>query len=158
MKIKQLILAIVAVFSLKGFSQQSVNTSGGNASSATGNISYSIGQTFTNTFFSSNHSLSEGVHQAFEISTLGVDNQPSINLEMKVFPNPTASMLYLSYPNYSKNKSKYNLFDASGRLVRSANISSQESQIDLQIESSGMYILQVFSDNQILKSFRIIKN
>ena len=48
----------------------SVNATGGNANSANGSVSYSVGQVFYTTAFSTNGSISEGVQQPFEISVL----------------------------------------------------------------------------------------
>ncbi len=150
---------IVLLISSKGIAQQSINASGGSASGSSGSIAFSIGQAFTKSVFTSAYSATEGVHQAYEISNLGVDDNPSIVLEMKIFPNPTTSVLFLRNPNYSKNgNSKYDLYDASGKIIKSNTISNEETQIDLQKENVGIYILRVFDDNKILKSFKIIKN
>ncbi|WP_300672239.1 T9SS type A sorting domain-containing protein [Soonwooa sp.] len=159
MKKNQLLMMIVLMISSKGIAQQSINASGGNASGASGSIAFSVGQVFTKSVFTSTYSATEGVHQAYEISNLGIDDNPSIVLEMKVFPNPTTSILFLRNPDFSKNKnSKYDLYDVSGKLIKSNEILNEETQIDLQKENAGVYILRIFNDNKILKSFKIIKN
>ena len=137
--------------------QTSVNASGGDVASATGSISYSVGQVFQETVIAGNNSIIQGVQQPFEITTLGVDNFASITVEMKVYPNPTSSILFLNFAEFAKRSSSYELFDTSGKMIRNAKIQSKESQIDLQQSPSGIYILKVSAENVVLKTFKIIK-
>ncbi len=148
---------IVLLISSKGIAQQSFNASGGSTNGASGSIAFSIGQAFTKSTFTSTFSATEGVHQAYEISNLGVDDNPSIVLEMKVYPNPTSSILFLNFADFAKRSSSYELFDTSGKMIRNAKIQSKESQIDLQQSPSGIYILKVSAENVVLKTFKIIK-
>ena len=137
--------------------QTSVNASGGDVGSATGSLSYSVGQVFQETVIAGNNSTIQGVQQPFEITTLGVDNFASITVEMKVYPNPTSSILFLNFADFAKRSSSYELFDTSGKMIRNAKIQSKESQIDLQQSPSGIYILKVSAENVVLKTFKIIK-
>lgn len=137
--------------------QTSVNASGGDVGSATGSLSYSVGQVFQETVIAGNNSIIQGVQQPFEITTLGVDNFASITVEMKVYPNPTSSILFLNFADFAKRSSYYELFDTSGKMIRNAKIQSKESQIDLQQSPSGIYILKVSAENVVLKTFKIIK-
>ena len=149
-------LLAVAVFCNCG-AQTSVNASGGDVGSATGSLSYSVGQVFQETVIAGNNSIIQGVQQPFEITTLGVDNFASITVEMKVYPNPTSSILFLNFADFAKRSSSYELFDTSGKMIRNAKIQSKESQIDLQQSPSGIYILKVSAENVVLKTFKIIK-
>lgn len=137
--------------------QSSVNSSGGIVSNSSGSLSFSVGQVFQQKAISGSFSITEGVHQPFEISSLGMDDNPLITLEMKVYPNPTASLLFLTIPETSKAASRYELYDASGRIIVSNSIKGKETQIDMQKYNAGVYILRVLDNNQALKSFRIIK-
>lgn len=74
----------------------SVNATGGNANSANGSVSYSVGQVFYTTAFSTKGSISEGVQQPFEISVLsGLEDVAGIDLCYSVYPNPTSGKLTL---------------------------------------------------------------
>lgn len=158
MKIKLLLLVAVLLFFESGYAQQSVNASGGNVSNASGSVSYSIGQVFSKSSSSATHSTIEGVHQPFEISILGVDQYPSIHLEIKVYPNPTASYLFLNMGAEAMKDITYQLFDISGRMLDQRKVSQQETKIDLTGRSSGVYLLIVSSGTQKLKTFKVIKN
>ena len=118
--------------------------------------SYSVGQVFQETVIAGNNSIIQGVQQPFEITTLGVDNFASITVEMKVYPNPTSSILFLNFADFAKRSSSYELFDTSGKMIRNAKIQSKESQIDLQQSPSGIYILKVSAENVVLKTFKTV--
>lgn len=158
MKIKLLLLVLALLFFQMSFAQQSVNASGGNVSNASGSVSYSIGQVFSKSSASATHSIIEGVHQPFEISILGVDQYPSINLEMKVYPNPTASHLFLNVGGDLSKEMSYQLFDISGRMIDQQKVLQRETKIDLTARNSGVFLLIVTSGNQKLKTFKVIKN
>ena len=64
------ILFAVFFFSSLSYGQQALITAGGNATSSSGNVSYSLGQVAYTTNGNGNYSVSEGVQQPFEISTL----------------------------------------------------------------------------------------
>ena len=153
-----LLLVLFLVFAAPAFAQQSVNASGGNSSSSVGNISYSIGQVFSKAISSGANSISEGVHQPFEISTLGVDQNPLISLEMKIYPNPTTSSVFLKIGDNSLKNIDYQVFDISGKLLLKSKIVQTETQIDLSKNAAGTYILIVSDSSKKLKTFKIIKN
>lgn len=64
-------LTIVLLLGLSDmFTQESINTSGGNGSSSSGSVSYSIGQMFYRSYAAGTISIAEGVQQPYEISTV----------------------------------------------------------------------------------------
>ncbi|NLF43456.1 MAG: T9SS C-terminal target domain-containing protein, partial [Bacteroidales bacterium] len=65
--IKVLITLFTSLWITGLSAQNSINTSGGNASSTDGNMSYSVGQVFYNTSQGTNGSIIEGVQQPYEI-------------------------------------------------------------------------------------------
>ena len=110
---------LLLVFGLTAQSQNTISTAGGDTSGSGGNSSFSIGQIVYSTITSSNGSVAQGVQQPFEISTvLGVD-VPSINLELVVYPNPTANFLTLSFSNVTLSASNFQLFDMNGKIIES---------------------------------------
>ena len=60
--------------------QESVNSTGGNATGSGGTVSYTIGQVGYTTNTGSNGSVAQGVQQAYEILTVGInENEPKIS-------------------------------------------------------------------------------
>ena len=144
--------------SFLGTAQQNTLASGGNASSAQGSVSYSIGQIDYETSSNANGTVSQGVQQPYEIYPLSVDELFS-TLEINLFPNPTSDFIQLTIGDLSKTENlSYQLTDASGRLIKSSLITENSTQIDVQDLSTASYFLNVFVADKPAKSFTIIKN
>lgn len=148
------------LFLLLGFSytyaQQSVNTSGGDGTGTGGSISFSVGQVDYVTASGAHGSVSQGVQQSIEIYTLGTDDIPSIKLELSIYPNPTTDLLFIKNEN-SEITFHYQLFDITGKTVASSSKMVQGDQIDMTSFVSGTYLLRIQTNNNLTKSFKIIK-
>jgi hypothetical protein len=59
--------------------------------------------------------------------------------------------------DFADRQRSYQLFDLQGRLMRQNAIYQNETQINLSYLSSSTYLLLVYSDNQMTKSFKIKK-
>jgi Secretion system C-terminal sorting domain len=149
---------LLCFFSMSINAQEAVLTSGGNASSGSGSISYSVGQIVYTYATSSSGSISPGVQQAFEIFTLGTNDFPEITLQISVYPNPTKTNATLNIANYNAENISYELFDLSGKQIVSQKITSTATQIPMEELSSAIYFLKILDQNKVLKTFKIIKN
>lgn len=138
--------------------QQANVASGGNATGAGGSSSYSVGQVAYITITGAGGSINQGVQQPYEFFTLGNDNFPEIQLTMSVYPNPTTSLINLKIQNYELENLNYQLFDIDGRQIENQKITLTETLIQLENLPSAIYLLNVFENNKLLKSFKIIKN
>jgi len=142
----------------KVHSQIAIVATGGDAIGTGGTASYSVGQidyTYANGI---NGSVSQGVQQPYEISTLGNDEFPTITLEMSVFPNPTVNNATLIVADYSTENLSYQLYDVNGKQILNENITHSETQINMENMISAIYILNVNNQNKTIKTFKIIKN
>lgn len=141
------------------FAQQAVLSLGGNALTSSGSISYSVGRLVVETVSNSLGSVSPGVQRAFEFQTLSLDNFPEISLQMKTYPNPTRDFIFLLYSSNEQTGSEtFELFDLSGRRVRTGALSVGETRISFQGLPATMYLLNVNRDGGIIKTFKVIKN
>jgi hypothetical protein len=137
--------------------QETVNSSGGNATGSSGTVAYSIGQVFytTNTGISGN--VAQGVQYAFGVFTSGI-TETTLNISLTAFPNPTTNNLTLSINNYKEDKLTYQLFDLQGKLLISGMITSQQTEINTSTLASATYFVHVMNqENQKVQSFKIIK-
>jgi hypothetical protein len=137
--------------------QEAVLTTGGDAVGTGGSVSYSIGQVSYTSAFSTGNSVSEGVQQPYEISTVTAITESGINLEMLVYPNPTVSGVKLSVPQNSENLS-CQLVDISGKLILQQNITAGNTNLVMDKLSNGTYLLNVYQNQSVVKTFRVIKN
>jgi len=82
-------------------------------------------------------------------ATLTIEDIYPLDSRISVYPNPTANRIYIQ----GENVLQAELFDLRGRKVKVTN----QKQIDLSDITSGSFILKVTTDNNITKSFKIIK-
>jgi len=137
--------------------QQATLPSGGVASGSGGTVSYSIGQVAYIDNTGSTGSVSQGVQQAFEIFSVGI-NETTLNISASVYPNPTNDNLTLQVPDFNNEKLIYQLFDVQGRLVESKPITAEKTQINMSYLPSATYLVYVSQNNKTVQTFKIIKH
>jgi len=136
--------------------QESPTASGGEATGTGGTASYSVGQVVYTTNTGTNGSVAQGVQQPYEIYTTVGINETSINLELSVYPNPTTN--YLTLKTDDNANLSYQLYDLQGKLIENKKVSSNATNISLEGQPTATYFLNVVKNNQIVKTFKIIKN
>lgn len=136
--------------------QLAVITSGGNAASSSGSVSYSVGQLVFNTTSGSSGSVSQGVQQPYEISiVLELEEAIGINLNLYAYPNPTIDFITLKV---DYDEMSYEIFDINGRLLANKKVQGNETNIQVGNFTAATYFLKVFQNNKQVKTFKIIKN
>jgi hypothetical protein len=137
--------------------QQSINTSGGNATGSGGRVSYSVGQMVYTTEVANAGSVAQGVQHAYEILTVGVkETLPEISIG--VYPNPTIDNLTLQVSDIGKQKLSYQLCDLQGKLINSGSLTAPQTQLITSGLAPASYYLHVLnSENKTVQSFQIIK-
>ena len=143
--------------------QESVNTTGGNASGIGGSVNYSIGQVVYQTHTGTNGSVAEGVQQPYEISVVTGIELTEISLMITAYPNPTADYLKLSIDGnlksgYDLSIMSYQVFDMNGKLLQNQKIKDSQTSIDMSNLVPATYFVKVTQSNKAIKTFKIIKN
>ena len=158
MKLKKTITSVAfLLLGLGGLqAQESPTASGGEATGTGGTVSYSVGQVVYTSATGTNGSVAQGVQQPFEISTTVGINETSINLELSVYPNPTTN--YLTLKTEDNSELSYQLYDIQGKVIESKKVASNTTNISLDGHPTATYFLKVVKDNQIVKTFKVIKN
>ncbi|MFO7701768.1 MAG: T9SS type A sorting domain-containing protein [Psychroflexus maritimus] len=137
--------------------QESIHTSGGDATGSGGSAAYSIGQVVYTTNTGSSGSVAQGVQQAYEIFSLDVKEVRS-SISLEVFPNPTTNNLTLQISEYNNEEYSYLLYDMFGKALSKGQITSQRTQINTSGLPSATYIIHIRNKaKQNVKSFKIIK-
>jgi|CryBogDrversion2_1035201.scaffolds.fasta_scaffold26069_2 Secretion system C-terminal sorting domain len=166
-KLMMVILLSLAGYCAKG--QEAVPAAGGNASSAEGSVSYSVGQLGFTTFKSAEGRVSEGVQQTYEIAiVLELDEAKIFTLKCSAYPNPVVDYLTLSVDENHLFKLSCQLFTIDGKLIETKEIRTLETAIYMGTLRPAIYFLRVYetlpsstfnhSPQRILKTFKIIKN
>ena len=159
---KILLIAGAMVLIMMGYAQETITTTGGEATGNAGSVSFTIGQIAVQTAANGNASIAEGVQQPYEIQTVGVDNYPQLTLDAKVYPNPTADRLILSFcssvvETHGRASLQAALFNNNGQHIRTLNVTGVQTDIDMTDLSSGTYYLRVTDGKQTLKTFKVVK-
>jgi Secretion system C-terminal sorting domain len=155
---KKTLLLTSLFFCFLAKAQNNSVATGGLATGTTGTISYSIGQVNYISTISTSGTILQGVQQPFEIITLGINDMYQIQLTATVYPNPTTQNVTLSILDFDLADLQYTLHDMHGKIITQSKMQQAETQIDMANLAAAHYFLQVSNSNQILKTFKIIKN
>ncbi|NME68097.1 T9SS type A sorting domain-containing protein [Flammeovirga aprica] len=138
--------------------QTTLNVSGATVSNNSNSITTSIGQVFVQMDENDDYSISEGVLQPYEVFEIEIptSNLDWVNeLEMNVFPNPVTH--YLTLKTTSPKLLSASLHTAQGQELTKLDQFNYESKLQLENYPTGVYIVQVYHDNTVVKTFKIIK-
>jgi len=156
----KLIASFLFCFGLTGLqAQESVLTSGGDATGSGGSVSYSVGQIVYTTNTGTNGSVAQGVQQPFEISTVtAIEEAKGIILNCSAYPNPATNFLTLKMEDYKIENLSYQIYDINGKFLSDQKINSNETLIPMESMPSANYFLKVIQGDKEIKTFKIIKN
>lgn len=138
--------------------QESVNSSGGDATGSGGKVAYSVGQLVHSTNVGATGSVAQGVQHAYEIFTIGF-KETALNISLSVFPNPTADNLTLRISDYNNEMLSYQLFDMYGVLLINGQIANQQTKIEMNSLPTATYFVNIVNkENKKVQSFKVIKS
>ena len=146
---------LCAVFTIQA--QETIPTSGGEATGSGGTVSYSVGQLLSNMNIGSNGTVTQGVQQTIEFVVLSNPELIALTLSAVTYPNPTTDYIVLSLTDATLTDLSYTMFDLQGRLVTKAKVEQEATQIAMKNLAIGVYILKINQNSQELKTFKIIK-
>ena len=138
--------------------QEIVTTSGLNASGEGGTISYSVGQVSVAQNTGTEGSVIEGVQQPYIIDPTVGSEIANINLKLATYPNPTSDEIILTAEDLDLENFSYQLLSNEGKVLISKASIESTNNISLQSFPANIYLLNIYRDQIIIKSFRIIKN
>jgi hypothetical protein len=154
---KQLIFIFSIFYSSLFFGQTSLNSSSYDIMNYSGSFSYSIGQLLDENLLSSAGSISQGIQYPYEISVLDVKNM-SDDFSLSIYPNPSSNSVKLKIADLTNRELSGSLLDQNGKILENFKIEKVEHTIKLLEYPNAVYVLKIFSNNENIKTFRIIKN
>jgi hypothetical protein len=155
-KIKLIILLFFIITSIDA--QEATDASGGDATGSGGTVAFSIGQIDYTINTGTTGSAAQGVQQPYTIINIGLNNETDLLMSLTLFPNPTTDILNLNIQEYNTEKLSYQLTDAIGKLISEKKIVENFTKIELISQVNAIYFLNIIKNNQIVKTFKIIKN
>jgi hypothetical protein len=150
-------VAFLMILALSAKAQESAVSSGGTASGSTGKVTYSIGLTNWQTFSSNTGSVAAGVQHPYDIKVISGIGVTGITLEMSLYPNPTPDMLNLRIKSPMTETLSMILYDLNGSVLEQKQITQSDTQLFLGKVVAGTYFLKVYTTQNEIKTFKIIK-
>lgn len=153
-----LVVIILCTLTLTLKGQQVISSAGGSATGAGVQLSWTIGEPVIETFTGSSSVLTQGFHQS-RLTITAVDPVVYPGLELSVFPNPVISSLRLQIKGDLVQKLSYQLYNMEGKSILLKKVEASPVMIDMELYTSGTYLLKVFTDENLpVKTFKIIKD
>ena len=151
-------LFIIGLISLSGFSQsiskQVIGTAGKTQTNSNLKVSWTAGEPVVGLMTAGGNQLGNGYYPAMDLQALNVEDN-TLDVKIKVYPNPTSQMLYVSHPEL--NSFSIQITDLNGKAIYSGVI-SKETPLDVSNYTQGMYLVTISSKEANKKNtYKIIK-
>jgi hypothetical protein len=124
---------------------------GQNSSALTTNAAglYSLSVTNTSNGCISNAQMTVGI-------CVGIENVTQKNTAFTLYPNPSNGSFSISSGKQQGNV-KVIVYNALGMIIKQQALLSEKEMIDIRHESAGIYIVQIYVDDDLAYSSRLIK-
>ena len=151
-------LIIIILVSSVGYSQsiskQVLGTAGKTQSNSNFKVSWTTGEPVVDLMTSGGHQLGNGYYPAMDLKTLKIEDN-ALDLQVKVYPNPTSQMLYVSHPEL--NTFAIQISDLNGKQVYSGSI-GKDQPLNVSHYTQGMYLVTIeIKETNKNNTYKIIK-
>jgi hypothetical protein len=150
------LVLIIFITNAQTVSPELISSSGDSFSNATYQLDWSVGECATVTHSAGDYVLTQGFHQGVYVIS-EVENIQT-DLCISVYPNPTTDFISLKIENLNNESIQFTITDLSGKILHNAEIKSNLEQINFTDFALGTYFISITKQNQLVKSFKIIKN
>jgi hypothetical protein len=151
-----LVLLLLLLFS-KSRAQEVISSAGATHSSASLQLSWTVGEPVVETFSTGSTILTQGFHQSKLVIT-AIDPIPLAGFELEVYPNPTSGEVNIKVNNGNISNLRFSLFTSQGEQIHQQNFSNQVRRINLELLAPGYYMLKIMSDtDKPVQTFKIVK-
>lgn len=134
-----------------------VSSGGSFFEGANSSLSWTLGETITETSEIPNVHLTQGFQQS-SYTIVNVYEKPESEIKVSIFPNPAVNYINVNI-SYSNETFEVWLIDMNGNIVFNETSVQKSTKIDLKGFSASNYLLKIkSSDGNVIKSYKIIKN
>lgn len=151
-------LLVIGLIAGTASAQRATLATGNEASGAGGTMSYSIGQIDHQFQSAQEGTVAQGVQQPYEFLVLVTPEPPTASIAAALLPNPTSDAVTLRLQSPSTGPLHWELYNANGRLLRTANITATDTRIPMDDAATGEYLLHVVQHGTPLSITKIIKH
>lgn len=134
---------------------------GGYSTAAGVSLSWTLGETISETYTAGPNTLTQGFQQP-EILITGIEDN-NAGVSVAVYPNPSAGQLSVKFVSAEERKVKMQLFDMNGKLVheQEASVAAGEQVFYMNITSLaiGQYTLRITdTEKKTQSTYKLQKN
>ena len=156
---KKIFTSFILLTSSICFSQtntlQIIGSAGNTATNANTQLNWTIGEPITNTATNPNNILTQGFNQSVLLITAIDEKQ---NSKITISPNPTADFVTINIDENDLQNAQYLLHDINGKLILQNKIIDKQTKLSFIDLANATYFVEVSTNNQKTKTFKIIKN
>jgi len=150
-----LILLITTFSYSQTISKQVVSAAGKTQSNSNLEITWTLGEPIVGLMTNGGNQLGNGYHPSLNLQALSMEEN-NLDLQIKVYPNPTTQLLYVSHPEL--NSFGVQIVDLNGKQIYSGTI-SKDQPLDVSNYSQGIYMVTIENkENTKKNTYKIIKN
>ena len=152
----------ILAFLLLGFSsyaqpsisKQVIGPAGATFENGNNKLSYTAGEVVVGAMTDEDGSvqLGNGYYPSLDLSTLNIES-PELQLQVKVYPNPTKKVIYITHP--ISNSFKVFISDLTGKVLFQKQVGKQEP-INIERYPTGTYLINVTTEDKKTNSYKII--
>ncbi len=159
-----LVLLSTSSIQAQSIAPQSVNTAGAKMTQANGSLNFTVGELVVLTFSDSDgNTLGGGFTSGSTtsaISTASILEPDPQWLHVKVYPNPTSGLLTVAVQEMKIPQLTLEVYDVNGKIVmtkKHTDATSNDITINTSSWVSGIYFLNLKNNNQVIGTYKIIK-
>jgi len=136
--------------------QEIITSSGGYGSVTGAKVTWTVGETISETFSGPGVILTQGFNQGNIVIT-AIKEMEEIGLSLKVFPNPASDMVTISSGTPKTDNLRYILVDINGKILLNNQFLLPESQFSVSDLKPAMYFLKIFDGKKELAVYKVVK-
>ena len=153
-------ILVFLLFSISSYSQtiskQVMGPAGQNFENGNNKLSYTAGEDVVGamTDEDGSYQLGNGYYPSLDLSTLNTESA-ELKLQVKVFPNPTKEVIYITHP--TENLFEVKVTDVSGKQILQTAYQTLQP-LSIQNLTTGTYFITVTTkDSKQTNTYKIIK-
>ena len=150
-----ILMFLSAGLSAQSISKQVIAPLGGTNLNGNNQLSYTVGEIVIGGMKAEDGSfqLGNGYYPSLNLTTLSIES-PKTNLLVKIYPNPTKEVIFITHP--SSNSFKVFISDLTGKVLLQKEVGKQEP-INIERYPTGTYLIKVTTEDKKTNSYKIIK-
>jgi hypothetical protein len=150
-----ILLIVTNIGYTQTISKQVIGTAGKTQTNSNLKVSWTTGEPVVGLMTAGGNQLGNGYYPAMDLQALSLEDN-ILEAQIKVYPNPTSQMLYVSHPEI--NSFGIQIVDLNGKQVYSSTI-SKDQPLDVSNYSQGMYLITIENKEANKKNtYKIIKD